>query len=154
MNEKQIRHMVDRFLAWNLPQNFNPDGGVSFDGGVSVAPRGSWPTGTNLFDATQSEAMVRHMVEGLPADEMSRLLADRVVALTAANADLHSRLDELRRVHAPRPERRIYGDGVGLPDVARCWPRSETASDRLAAHSDRIARAPGSGGFSDPAGGG
>jgi hypothetical protein len=26
------------------------------------------PVGTNLFDAIQAEAMVRHMLEGLPRD--------------------------------------------------------------------------------------
>ncbi len=36
MNEDQIKHMVDRFLSWRLPENFRP------------------------------EAMVRHMIEGMP----------------------------------------------------------------------------------------
>jgi hypothetical protein len=30
MTEAQIKHMVDRFLGWRLPETFNPDGGVSF----------------------------------------------------------------------------------------------------------------------------
>jgi hypothetical protein len=60
-----IKHMVDRFLAWKLPQSFNPDGGVSF---TKVANEGTpyarkyEPIGTNLFDAVQAEAMVRHML--------------------------------------------------------------------------------------------
>jgi hypothetical protein len=28
MNDAQIKHMVDRFLAWKLPDNFSPDAGV------------------------------------------------------------------------------------------------------------------------------
>jgi len=70
MTDDQIKHMVGRFLAWKLPETFNPDGGISFE---SVGNAGSpheyrrEPNGTNLLDATQAEAMVRHMLEGLPA---------------------------------------------------------------------------------------
>jgi hypothetical protein len=49
--------MVDRFLSWKLPEDFAPDGGVCFEGGG--------PIGTNLFTATQAEAMIRHLLEGL-----------------------------------------------------------------------------------------
>ena len=67
MNDAQIKHMVDRFLAWKLPDNFSPDAGVSFDPPVTCP----WPTGTNLLDATQVTAMVQHMVSGLPANEVT-----------------------------------------------------------------------------------
>jgi hypothetical protein len=30
MSDEQIKYMVDRFLGWRLPENFNPDGGISF----------------------------------------------------------------------------------------------------------------------------
>lgn len=63
MNEDQIKHMVNKFLSWKLPQDFNPDGGVTFDKKY-VSPHG--PTGTNLFTYTQAEQMVRSMVEKLP----------------------------------------------------------------------------------------
>ena len=62
--------MVGRFLGWKLPKNFNPDGGISFD---NVGNKGTdyeykrEPCGTNLFDATQAEVMVRYMLEDLPA---------------------------------------------------------------------------------------
>jgi hypothetical protein len=56
--DDQIKQMVNRFLGWRLPENFNPDGGISFNN-VSTAA----PTGTNLFDAEQAEQMIRHMVE-------------------------------------------------------------------------------------------
>lgn len=65
MNDAQIKHMVDRFLGWRLPENFSPDAGISFE---RPFPRpGLMPTGTNLLDATQADAMVRHMLEGLPS---------------------------------------------------------------------------------------
>lgn len=69
LSDTQIKHMVNRFLGWKLPENFNPDGGVSFE---PVGNRGSQheyrnePIGTNVFDYTQAEAMVRHMIEGMP----------------------------------------------------------------------------------------
>lgn len=68
MTDDQIKHMVDRFLAWLLPENFAPDGGVSFrpifNEGTEHEFRAQ-PTGTNLFDAVQAEAMVRHMIVGI-----------------------------------------------------------------------------------------
>lgn len=69
MTEDQIRHMVNRFLAWKLPANFNPDGGISFERDYNQDtpwPAKHSPSGTNLLDATQADAMVRHMLEGLP----------------------------------------------------------------------------------------
>jgi len=65
----QIKHMVSRFLSWKLPENFNPDGGISFKREFNehtAHPMKHEPTGTNLLDATQAEAMVRHMLSGLP----------------------------------------------------------------------------------------
>jgi hypothetical protein len=66
MSEDQIKHMVNRFLSWKLPANFNPDDGIKFE---PISNPGSQyeyrhqPTGTNLFDATQAEAMIRYMLE-------------------------------------------------------------------------------------------
>jgi len=69
MTEDQIKHMVNRFLGWRLPENFNPDCGISFKKTHSEnGPFGTQryaPVGTNLFDYTQAEAMVRHMIEGI-----------------------------------------------------------------------------------------
>jgi hypothetical protein len=70
MTEDQIKHMVDRFLGWKLPENFNPDDGISFKRTFNdhlPTPSKHEPSGTNLFDATQADAMVRYMIEGLPA---------------------------------------------------------------------------------------
>ncbi|MEI9428681.1 hypothetical protein [Mesorhizobium sp. Cs1299R1N3] len=69
MQSSQIKHMVDRFLAWKLPENFNPDAGISFKAAFNentAHPMRHEPSGTNLFDASQAEAMVRHMLEGMP----------------------------------------------------------------------------------------
>ena len=69
MNDDQIKHIVDRFLSWKLPENFRPDAGISFKATFNEHtdhPMKHEPTGTNLLDATQAEAMVRYMVDGLP----------------------------------------------------------------------------------------
>jgi hypothetical protein len=69
--DEQIKHMVERFLSWKLPENFNPDCGISFKRTQSEqGPFGSQryePSGTNLFDYGQAKAMVQHMIEGMPA---------------------------------------------------------------------------------------
>lgn len=63
MTEDQIKRMTERFLMWKLPADFNPDNGISAKR-PNYAPNVTWePTGTNLLDYTQAEAMVRHMVE-------------------------------------------------------------------------------------------
>lgn len=71
MTEEQIKHMTDRFLAWKLPEDFRPDGGVQFDADAAkkLDPRNLRyePYGTNLLDARQAEAMIRHLIEGMPA---------------------------------------------------------------------------------------
>ena len=70
MTDDQIKHMVERFLSWKLPADFNPDAGISFKAEFNehtAHPMRHEPTGTSLFSYTQAEAMVRHMIEGLPA---------------------------------------------------------------------------------------
>lgn len=69
MTEDQIKHLTSRFLNWRLPENFAPDAGISFKPEFNehtAHPMRHQPYGTNLLDYTQAEAMVRHMVEGLP----------------------------------------------------------------------------------------
>lgn len=66
MTNEQIKHMVDRFLRWRLPDNFSPDGGINFMPRYNAGKMLHEPVGTNLFDAEQAEAMVRYMVEGIP----------------------------------------------------------------------------------------
>lgn len=63
MTDYQIKRMVERFLTWKLPEDFNPDGGIKFE---KIANH--QPVGTNLFTATQAELMVRHMIDGYEAD--------------------------------------------------------------------------------------
>lgn len=65
MNEAQIKHMVSRFLAWRLPKDFSPDNGIVYTRPNYLPNVDATPTGTNLFDGVQAEAMVRHMIESV-----------------------------------------------------------------------------------------
>lgn len=73
MNDKQIEYMTNRFLQWKLPKDFHPDGGISFEqeynreymARLGKPPMKHEPVGTNLFTATQAEAMIRFMIEGI-----------------------------------------------------------------------------------------
>jgi hypothetical protein len=63
--DDMVKRMTDRFLAWKLPANFSPDDGISFDPLSSKGTpfeRKREPLGTNLLDATQAAAMVRHLL--------------------------------------------------------------------------------------------
>lgn len=67
--DEQIKYMRDRFLGWKLPENFNPDNGISFKPTFNdhlPEPMKREPSGTNLFDAQQAEQMIRYMLDGLP----------------------------------------------------------------------------------------
>lgn len=69
MTDDQIKHMTQRFLIWRLPEHFRPDAGISFKADYNIGtpyPAKHEPTGTNLFDASQAEAMIRYMVDGMP----------------------------------------------------------------------------------------
>lgn len=62
-----VKHMANRFLGWKLPENFHPDNGISFKPTFNDhmdPPMRHNPIGTNLFNATQAEEMVRYMLEG------------------------------------------------------------------------------------------
>lgn len=100
VNEAQIKHMAERFLGWKLPENFNPDGGISFEKiGNKLSPSHMHytrePSGTNLLDYTQATAMVEHMLEGLPVDDAyDRGRRDVLNAILAVNPDAARKLHD------------------------------------------------------------
>lgn len=55
-----IDQMVDRFLSWELPKDFAPDGGIEFT--PPNNPAFFWPTGTNLLTADQARVMIEHLL--------------------------------------------------------------------------------------------
>ena len=75
LTKEQINHMADRFCAWPLPENFNPDGGVSYErfGNKGTAREFRRDTsGTNLFSHEQAKEMICYMLEGLPQSELEK----------------------------------------------------------------------------------
>ena len=94
MTDEQIKHMVNRFLGWRLPENFSPDAGISSfkpDFNVHTAhPMKHEPVGTNLFDCFQAEAMVRYMIAGMPTQD-DAIVALQQIALAHPGSDDHSR---------------------------------------------------------------
>jgi hypothetical protein len=97
-----VNTLVDRFLRWKLPENFNPDGGISFEPygnpGTPQEYRRS-PSGTNLFDAPQAEAMIRHILGteptvhqhpgNQPSAALDHLVQTAAVAFDAILAPFH-----------------------------------------------------------------
>ena len=63
-NDELIKYLVDRFLCWKLPKDFNPDCGISFDGRKDDEwnINKQWPVGTNLFTASQAKSMFEHLL--------------------------------------------------------------------------------------------
>ena len=83
-----IGRIVNRFLGWELPDDFCPDCGISFNKKVNIHIDGKlketdrreagpcwWPVGTNLFTADQTEAML-NSVAGEEIEFLLRRLAD------------------------------------------------------------------------------
>ena len=72
-----VKQMTNRFLGWRLPEDFRPDAGISFEpefnkewnASQGKPPQRHTPTGTNLFNATQAEAMVRYILDGAKGGE-------------------------------------------------------------------------------------
>ena len=64
-----VDKMVDRFLCWKLPGDFEPDAGIVFRP-VFEYDRDDyrWPIGTNLLNAGQAKEMVRHIL-GVPNNQ-------------------------------------------------------------------------------------
>lgn len=58
-----VDEMVNRFLGWRFPADFQPDGGVSFV--PSKTHRNLyWPVGTNVLNAVQAKSMILHLLTG------------------------------------------------------------------------------------------
>jgi hypothetical protein len=53
--------MVTRFLGWQFPEDFSPDGGIVFN---RPAGGGARPVGTNLLHFGQAKAMLEHCLNG------------------------------------------------------------------------------------------
>lgn len=97
-----IDRMTSRFLAWKLPEDFNPDAGISFKAEYNEHtghPMRHEPTGTNLFSYAQAREMVRAMVasmvasEATQAAEIARLRECDVLLWLSGHADIELSFD-------------------------------------------------------------
>lgn len=86
-DETVIEFFVDklarRFLTWRLPENFNPDNGISFkptyNDHMPCGPMKCNPSGTNLFDYDQAREMVRHMIGVMPLQSTTNSTVDETL---------------------------------------------------------------------------
>ena len=69
--EERIRRMVDRFLGWELPDDFCPDCGITYKLIVTANGERIKPIGTNLLTAEQAQRMIEYMLArpAAPASE-------------------------------------------------------------------------------------
>jgi len=58
MTDFNLDAAVNRFLGWKLPDDFNPDGGITRNSKFNSLK----PTGTNLLDATQAREMLAYVL--------------------------------------------------------------------------------------------
>lgn len=137
MTDEQIKHMVSRFLGWKLPENFNPDDGISFD---PIANRG-WkferrrePVGTNLFDAAQAEAMVRYLIDGMPTtQEPAPQMSEREWKLPALREAICNEIIDIMRVYDKQTAKNGYPDTPGgLEHMGDVWAMLGRWRDTLA----------------------
>jgi hypothetical protein len=144
MTDDQIKHMVSRFLGWRLPENFNPDAGISFKATFNEHtdhPMRHEPSGTNLLDFTQAEAMVRHMVEGMPAqggvtrmsEEVEVTQADREMAAPIFDAYGASNYAALARRNSPLIDKLIIVRTLARHRLAERERCAKVAEDRIPA---------------------
>jgi hypothetical protein len=69
MTEDQIKYMAARFCGWKLPDNFNPDNGITFERFGNKGTPFQFerdPSGTNLLCFEQAKEMVKYLIEGMP----------------------------------------------------------------------------------------
>ena len=149
LTETQIKHMVDRFLSWKLPYDFKPDGGISFKpyGGISFKrefnehtpfPMVHKPSGTNLLDASQAEAMVRHMIEGIEecrtAPLYSRWVRRRAAPSLRPTFTRRKTMDmdEIVEIVAGALAQRLFGTDLERPDRPHSKQSAEETCKRIA----------------------
>ena len=65
MKDEIIKQITNRFLGWKLPEDFSPDAGISFKSDFNENtkyPMKHKPVGTNLFNYSQAENMVKYIL--------------------------------------------------------------------------------------------
>lgn len=78
---KVTDEMVNRFLCWHLPDDFDPDGGIVFTKFHTNGTTRYTPVGTNLLTADQARAMLEHVVGDVQSPEREAAKAEMREAL-------------------------------------------------------------------------
>lgn len=83
--EEIIKSAVDKFLAWHLPDDFFPDGGI-----VRNVVKGAAPlTGTNLLTAEQAREMFEYVLGDSVAALLQKVEIEAVRRDRLANAKFY-----------------------------------------------------------------
>lgn len=92
MSKGLIDQMVDRFLCWELPKDFAPDCGISFDSRQDdeLNKNKTWPVGTNLLTAEQARQMFQYVTpeEDDKGCQQLRAAESKIAKLRSALAGL------------------------------------------------------------------
>lgn len=70
--EPNVGEMVNRFLGWKLPKDFQPDAGITFKAEYNEGtqwPGRHEPIGTNLLNAEQAKAMFEFCLSSAPVQQ-------------------------------------------------------------------------------------
>jgi hypothetical protein len=154
ISEETIKRMADRFLGWQLPSDFKPDAGIRFTrqwnmygGGAHRKPSSPrpMPFGTNLFDATQAIAMVRHMVDGLALPHAAEIEKLRKQLVTANDRFVEYLAESVNEVKATKGQREIFKASLRFAiSFARRkmaqTDETDQAFAKLAEHKGRVLR--------------
>ena len=89
--EELKQRMVENFLGWKLPVNFNPDGGIIVDREVFDA------TGTNLFTYEQVREMVDFMLTGVNREEEHRKSVEAAKGIQKSFEELGRKQEQMEQ---------------------------------------------------------
>lgn len=145
MNDNQIKQIVQRFLTWKLPENFAPDGGISFKpmfNEHTAYPMKNEPVGTNLLNFQQAEAMIRHILEGIPYASIKPLEWEDpcksnnwVTVARSVFGDYYIGIDGGSHRAFLEAHEKPYDRILGNEDVGTMW---EAKADAEADYKDRV----------------
>lgn len=108
--KKLINESVSRFLGWKLPADFAPDAGITFKPNANTDSPVQFqykhePTGTNLLNGDQAEAMLLYVTKPL-LDELNHWKSQATSLATAVM------MDETANDSNPCVSLQITDDGV------------------------------------------
>lgn len=141
--QEQIKSLVDKFLCWKLPKDFNPDAGIVFK---ASADEYCWPVGTNLLTATQATQMFEYLLAEMLTEYWTKLAAAEaerdvlVVELQEYNDSYRQRLS--RELDSQREQYRIRQIIMRHPDYQEVLQVIETDGSTFIVASNKRATAP------------